>query len=153
MKPPGEKGPEARTFRVRMNGNSFEVDVEQIGGKPLFASERTPGRKTTLDLGRRPARGSSTHALPGPARPERPPANAPQGDSPSETPVLTPMPGMVVSYRVHEGDRVKQGDVVAVLEAMKMENFITAPVDGTVRRITLGEGANAKKGDVLALIA
>ncbi len=153
VKPAGEKGPETRTFRVRMNGNSFEVDVEQIGGKPLFASEQTPASKTTLDLGRRHARGPLPHALPGPARQERPAVAAPQGDSPSETPVLTPMPGMVVSYRVHEGDRVKQGDVVAVLEAMKMENFITAPVDGTVCRITLGEGANAKKGDVLALIA
>jgi pyruvate carboxylase subunit B len=153
VKPPGEKGPEARTFRVRMNGNSFEVDVEQIGGKPLFASEQPPGRKPTLDLGRKPARGSLTHSPPGPARQERLAAAAPQGDTTSETPVLTPMPGMVVCYRVHEGDRVKQGDVVAVLEAMKMENYITAPVDGTVRRITLGEGANAKKGEVLALIA
>jgi len=84
---------------------------------------------------------------------ERPAKTAPQEDSSGQTPVLTPMPGMVVSYRVREGDRVSRGDVVAVLEAMKMENFITAPVDGTVRRITLGEGANAKKGDVLALIA
>lgn len=152
-KPAEGKGPEARTFRIHMNGNSFEVDVEQIGGEPLFASPQTPGRKTTLDLGRRPAKGALTYAPPGAARQERPAATAPQADSPSGIPVLTPMPGMVVSYRVREGDRVSRGDVVAVLEAMKMENYITAPVDGIVCRITLGEGANARKGDVLALIA
>ena len=152
-KPAGEKGPDTRTFRIHMNGESFEVDVEQIGGEPLIASSQTPRRKTILDLSRRPGKDTLAYASPGAARQERPTETAPQANSPSETPVLTPMPGMVVSYRVQEGDRVSRGDVVVVLEAMKMENYITAPVDGTVCRITLGEGANAKKGDVLALIA
>ncbi|HOS96593.1 MAG TPA: acetyl-CoA carboxylase biotin carboxyl carrier protein subunit, partial [Deltaproteobacteria bacterium] len=133
--------------------DSFDVSVEQIGGEPLFPPTKTSARKTTLDLCRPQARGALNYAPSRPVMEERPAKTAPQEDSSGQTPVLTPMPGMVVSYRVREGDRVSRGDVVAVLEAMKMENFITAPVDGTVRRITLGEGANAKKGDVLALIA
>ncbi|HQI81194.1 MAG TPA: pyruvate carboxylase subunit B [Deltaproteobacteria bacterium] len=150
---PSVRGAEARTFRIHMNGDSFDVSVEQIGGEPLFPPTKTSARKTTLDLCRPQARGALNYAPSRPVMEERPAKTAPQEDSSGQTPVLTPMPGMVVSYRVREGDRVSRGDVVAVLEAMKMENFITAPVDGTVRRITLGEGANAKKGDVLALIA
>jgi pyruvate carboxylase subunit B len=62
------------------------------------------------------------------------------------------MPGMVMKYAVKEGDTVKEGDVVMVLEAMKMENSILAPASGTVKQICCKEGSSVQKGDVLAVI-
>jgi pyruvate carboxylase subunit B len=156
-KPVHEKGPYARTFRVHLYGDCFDVDVEQVGGEPLFTpASADPGQKTTLQLGRQPDKTvlmstsskKNTGVFPDKATPVARHENALQ-----ETPILTPMPGMVVSYKVREGDRVAMGDVVVILEAMKMENFITSPVAGTVRKITFTEGASARKGDVLALIA
>ena len=68
------------------------------------------------------------------------------------TKLEAPMPGMVMKYAVKEGDSVKEGDVVMVLEAMKMENSILAPVSGTVKQICCKEGSSVQKGDVLAVI-
>jgi pyruvate carboxylase subunit B len=76
-----------------------------------------------------------------------------QENTSKETPIVAPMPGMVVRYVVGEGSHVNEGDVVAILEAMKMENFITSPVSGTIRKVMFKEGDSAKKGDVLAVIA
>ena len=54
-KPVYEKGPDARTFRIHLNGDCFDVDVEQVGGEPLFTrASAVPGQKTTLQLGRQP---------------------------------------------------------------------------------------------------
>jgi pyruvate carboxylase subunit B len=62
------------------------------------------------------------------------------------------MPGMVIRYEVNEGDSVKEGDVVLILEAMKMENSITAPVSGTVLSIPFKSGDSVQKGNTLAVI-
>jgi propionyl-CoA carboxylase alpha chain len=59
--------------------------------------------------------------------------------------LLCPMPGLIVSVNVHEGQEVKAGETLAVVEAMKMENVLTAERDGTIRKI------GARKGDSLAL--
>ena len=63
-----------------------------------------------------------------------------------------PMPGMVIRYEVKEGESVKEGDVVMILEAMKMENSILAQISGTVKQILCKEGQSVQKGDVLAVI-
>lgn len=62
------------------------------------------------------------------------------------------MPGMIIRYEVKEGDAVKEGDVVLILEAMKMENSIMSPVSGTVKRINFKDGDSVQKGDILAII-
>ncbi len=62
------------------------------------------------------------------------------------------MPGMVIRYEVKEGDSVKEGDVVMILEAMKMENSILAPASGTVKQILCKDAQSVQKGDVLAVI-
>jgi oxaloacetate decarboxylase alpha subunit/pyruvate carboxylase subunit B len=63
------------------------------------------------------------------------------------------MPGTVIRYQVDVGDKVKAGDIVVMLEAMKMENAIPAPADGVIKAVNFGPGASVKKGDVLAIIA
>ena len=58
---------------------------------------------------------------------------------------------MIIRYEVKEGDTVKEGDVVMILEAMKMENSILAPASGAVKQICCKEGQSVQKGDVLAV--
>jgi oxaloacetate decarboxylase alpha subunit/pyruvate carboxylase subunit B len=63
------------------------------------------------------------------------------------------MPGMIVKYEKKEGDSVKQGETVVVLEAMKMENSLVAPCDGTVKGIKFASGDSVAKGAVLCVIS
>ena len=87
------------------------------------------------------------------------PAAAPQKEQPVVAPsgvdgktVVAPMPGMIIRYEVNEGDKVKAGDAVVILEAMKMQNTITAPIAGTVMAVNFGPGASVARDDVLAVI-
>lgn len=63
--------------------------------------------------------------------------------------VKAPMPGLVLDIRVNEGDVIKKGDPVLVLEAMKMENIIKSPVDGTIKKISVKKGLAVEKNQVL----
>ena len=63
------------------------------------------------------------------------------------------MPGMIIDYKVKEGEKVKSGDVVVILEAMKMENSLTAPASGTVKKIIYKAGSSVSKDDPLCVIA
>ena len=77
----------------------------------------------------------------------RPPRTGRRDD---ETPSLqAPMPGRILSVRVADGARVAKGDVLVVLEAMKMEHAVRAPKDGTVARVLVSEGRMVGLGDVL----
>ena len=67
-------------------------------------------------------------------------------------PLTAPMPGMIVKYVKNVGDKVKEGETVVVLEAMKMENALPAPANGTVKAINFSSGDSVKKGDVLAIV-
>jgi oxaloacetate decarboxylase alpha subunit/pyruvate carboxylase subunit B len=63
------------------------------------------------------------------------------------------MPGMIIDYKVKEGDAIKSGEVVLVLEAMKMENALTAPSDGVLKKIHAQAGSSVSKDEVLCVIA
>jgi len=69
-----------------------------------------------------------------------------------EDEIVAPIPGMVVEYKVKEGDTVNAGDTIVVLEAMKMYNNLTAPSDGVIKLITKQAGDNAGKDEVLCII-
>ncbi|MEM2368086.1 MAG: biotin/lipoyl-containing protein, partial [Candidatus Bathyarchaeia archaeon] len=66
--------------------------------------------------------------------------------------VTAPMTGKIISIKVGKGEQVKAGQVLCILEAMKMENEITAPVAGTVREILVSEGVSVNEGDPLFVI-
>ena len=76
-----------------------------------------------------------------------PPAAVAEG-----TKVLAPIPGMIIRYLVSVDDKVKAGDTLLILEAMKMQNTISAPVDGVVKAINFGPGDSVNMGDILAVI-
>ncbi|MBI5016239.1 MAG: acetyl-CoA carboxylase biotin carboxyl carrier protein subunit [Deltaproteobacteria bacterium] len=130
-------GPGARTYKVCVNGECFEVVVEAVGGAPLPA----PAAPTPPALA--PA------AAPAPA----PQPAAPKAPQAAKGALLAPMPGMVVDYLVKVGDAVKVGDVVVLLEAMKMENGLEAPADGVVAEVCFQKGDSVPKDAVLLTLA
>ncbi len=70
-----------------------------------------------------------------------------------ETPITVPMPGLIVDMLVKVGDKVKTGDNIAVMEAMKMEIDLPSPVAGVVKTLHFSKGDNVARGDVLAIIS
>lgn len=126
-----------RRFNITVNGQNYDVAVEELGASatPVAAPATAPA----------PAPAPAPAAAPAPA-----PAPAPVGEG---TKVTCPMPGTIVDTKVSVGQAVKTGDVVVVLEAMKMENDIVAPCDGTVTSLVAKKGDTVNSGDVLATIA
>ncbi|SFM99947.1 pyruvate carboxylase subunit B [Thermodesulforhabdus norvegica] len=144
------KGPGIRTFNVFVDGEYFEVEVEEVGGVPVVTTV-TPQPQVQPASQVSPA--PPPPPPPQPAAAPAPPPPKPSAVSVGEgTPIEAPMPGMIIRYEVKEGDQVKEGDTILVLEAMKMENTITTPVSGTVRKINFKAGDSVQKGDVLAVI-
>lgn len=121
-----------RKFNITVNGKTYEVDVEEVGGVPTAAPAA-------------PAAASAPKPAPKPAAPK--PAGAMGAKK-----VTAPMPGTVVSIKVNVGDKVETGTLVAVLEAMKMENEIFAGVDGTVASVNASAGDSVNTGDVLVSV-
>jgi pyruvate carboxylase subunit B len=142
------KGPAARTFSVFVDGEYFAVDVEEIGGAPVVTSIAPAAAPRAAVVPPPPPRPAAAPA-PAPAAAPAPRKAAAPADG---TAIEAPMPGMIIRYEVGEGDSVKDGDVVLVLEAMKMENSITSPVSGTVKKINFKDGESVQKGDVLLVI-
>jgi pyruvate carboxylase subunit B len=138
-----EKGPGIRTFNVFVAGEYYEVDVEAVGGSPAIT---VSPRASVFSPSPTP---STTRKAPQKAEEKKgSPAAVAEG-----TKVLAPMPGMIIRYLVNVNDKVKAGNTLLILEAMKMQNNISAPVDGVVKAITFGAGDSVNKGDILAVIA
>jgi len=129
---------------VFVDGDYFEVEVEQVGGAAPMITSITPVAQ--------PAAAPRPAAAPAPKPAAAAPAAAPAAPVAGGTKMESPMPGMVIRYEVKEGDTVKAGDVVMVLEAMKMENSLTSPADGVIKQICCQAGQSVQKGDVLAVI-
>jgi pyruvate/oxaloacetate carboxyltransferase/biotin carboxyl carrier protein len=137
-----ERGPGVRTFSVFVEDEYYKVDVEAVGGSPTItvsprasAVAPSPTPSTTIKA---PLRAEEKKA---------PPAAVAEG-----TKVLAPMPGMIIRYLVSADGKVKAGDKLLILEAMKMQNTISSPIDGVVRVINFGAGDSVNKGDILAII-
>jgi pyruvate carboxylase subunit B len=145
-KPAPEKSPGLRTFNVFVDGDYFEVEVDEVGGAPVVTAV-TPMMPQV-------AAAPVPAPVAAPAAPAPAPAAAPAPKPVVEggTSIEAPMPGMVIRYEVKEGDAVNEGDVVLILEAMKMENSIAAPASGTVLSIPFKGGDSVQKGDTLAVI-
>ncbi|MBR5923581.1 MAG: biotin/lipoyl-binding protein [Clostridia bacterium] len=112
-----------KKYRVTVNGSVYEIELEEISGDAAPAKAETS---------------AATAA----------PAEAPAGNGEA---VLAPMPGNILSVNVTEGQTVKKGDVLMILEAMKMENEIMAPAAGKVSGI-IPKGSAVETGAVLCTI-
>lgn len=119
-------------YRITVEGKTYEMDVELIGANGAVAA---PVAKTAAPVAAAPK------AAPAPVAAK--PAAVGSGS------VVSPMPGTILKVLKATGDSVKAGEVVLILEAMKMENEITAPVDGTIESLSLTEGSTVAGGDLL----
>lgn len=129
-----------RKFNITVNGTTYEVEVEEI--EEAAASAPAP---------------RSAAPAPKPAAPTAAPASAPAASAASApvagaTTVEAPMPGSIVAIKVQAGDTVNEGDVLCVLEAMKMENEIMAPKAGKIAAVCTTQGASVNTGDPLISI-
>jgi len=132
-----------KRYRVTVDGTSYQVEVEETSGGQQSAPAPAPAAA--------PAPQAEPAPAPAPkAEPKAEPAPAPAGGP--GTPVESPMPGKSLRVAVQTGAAVEEGDLLLVLEAMKMENEINAPVGGTVQELRARDGDSVNSGDVLAVI-
>lgn len=124
-------------YRITLDGKTYEMDVELFGANGAVIAPA----KVAAPVAAAPV-AVAPKATPAPAA-VKPAANAASGS------VVAPMPGTILKVLKKDGDSVKAGDVVLVLEAMKMENEITAPVDGAIASLSLAEGSTVGGGDLL----
>lgn len=125
-----------KKFNITVNGTSYEVEVEEVKAAVAAAPAAKP-------------------AAPAPAAaPAAKPAAAPTpvAAGAGDTTVPAPMPGKIVSVNVSAGQAVKAGEVLLILEAMKMQNEIQAPAAGTVKGINVAAGQNVAAGDTLVVL-
>ena len=115
-----------KKYRVNVNGTVYEVDVEDISGAaPVAAPAAEPA-----------------------AAPVAAPVSAPAGGEQ----VTSPMPGNILAVNVAAGDTVRKGQVLMILEAMKMENEIMCPCDGKIVSVSVTKGATVESGTLLCVI-
>ena len=131
-----------KRFKITVNGTAYEVEVEEIGsssGNGAVSNSKNNPQSANAD--------SSFPKEPSNSMPKTVTSAASGSVS-----VTAPMPGNIVSVNVSVGDVVSEGDVLCVLEAMKMENEITAPSGGTVASVNVAAGAAVNGGDLLVSI-
>ena len=126
--------------KVVVNGIPFDVEMQNS----QLSEDNLPDVTTTAA----PAAAPAAPVVAAPAATEAAPSGAGEG-----TPVKAPLPGVVTKINVSVGQQVKKGENVLVLEAMKMENNITAEADGTVSGIAVKAGDSVLEGAVLLTIA
>lgn len=129
-----------RKFNVNVNGTLYEVEVDEIQAGAAAA----PARKPIPAVAPKAAAPKAAAPKAAPARPAAAPAGA-------ET-VKAPMPGNILEVRVKDGQAVQAGDVLFILEAMKMENEIMAPAAGIVSGVAVQKGSAVATGAVLCHI-
>ena len=129
-----------KSYKFRINGNEYNVDINSVEGN--IADVTVNGASYQVEMENAPA-------------PVQKPAQAPAAAvaSTGSATTTTPAPGVIIEVSVKEGQTVKAGQKVAVLEAMKMENEIQAPADGTVTAILVNKGDSVLEGAEIVKIA
>lgn len=139
-----------KEYSFKINGKAYQVAIGEAEGKMLTV--HVNGAPYQVELEQAPGAAPAAPAAPAPqAAPA--PAAAPAAPAQGGEKVLSPLPGVIVEVSVKEGQTVKAGQKVAVLEAMKMENEIPAPKDGTVTAILVNKGDSILEGAPVVTIA
>ncbi len=115
-----------KKYRVNVNGTDYEITLEEVTGAEASKPATAPAKA--------PAAAAPTVATAGSEK------------------IVSPMPGNILSVNVKVGDAVKKGQVLLILEAMKMENEIMAPKDGTVTSVNVQKGSTVESGALLVTI-
>ena len=130
-----------KNYRITVNGTSYDVSVEELSGGAAPVAAPVAAAPVAA-----PA------AAPVAAPAAAPAAPAPAAGGAGSIKVSSPMPGKILAVKANVGDSVKKGQVILILEAMKMENEVVAPEDGTIASIDVTVGASVESGDTLATL-
>lgn len=144
-----------KEYKFKINGNQYEVAINAIEGNIADVTVNGTPYKVEMENAPAAAPAAAPVAAPAPAAAAAPapaaaPAAAPAGPG---TDINSPLPGVIIEVSVKEGQAVKSGQKVAVLEAMKMENDIVAEKDGTVTAIHVHKGDSVLEGAKIVTIA
>lgn len=135
-----------KQYKVLVNGQAYDVSVEEVGASPQAGNRMTSPAPVAT-----PA--AAPVATPVAAPVPTAPVQAVSAPVPGALTVKAPMPGTVMSFKVTVGQEVKRGDVLLILEAMKMENEIVAPQAGKVASLRVPVSASVNTGDPLVDLA
>ena len=130
-------------YVVTLNGKKYDVEVNESEAVITSVSNAAPAAAPVAPVAAAPAPAAST----APGAPA-----AVVGTAVSGTQIISPMPGTILKLNVAEGQAVKAGDVVLILEAMKMENEIVAPCDGTIKQLLVSKGSTVDTDQILAVL-
>lgn len=142
-----------KTYNFKINGHDYKVDINSIeAGK---AKVNVNGKEYEVEMETPAAPLQAAPAAAAPAAPSQQTATpaGPEKPSGAAKAVVSPLPGVILELCVAKGDKVKAGDKVAVLEAMKMENDIESEFDGTVTAVLVGKGDSVLEGAKIIEIA
>ena len=144
-----------KEYKYKINGNLYNVVIGDI--EDNIAHVEVNGTHYTVEMEKKPKAAPAPKPV---ARPVAKPAAAPTpaASAPASKPaagksgVKSPLPGVILDIKVKEGDEVKKGQTVIILEAMKMENSINADKDGKVTAINVSKGESVLEGTDLVII-
>ena len=147
-----------KTYKFKIDGKDYSVTINGIEGRNADLTVNGVGYNVELEdevLAAAPAPAQEAAPIAAPAAPAAQAAPAPAAPAPSgkEITVCSPLPGVIISVDVKEGQAVRKGQKVAVLEAMKMENEIQAEADGTVVAILVQKGDSVLEGAEILKLA
>ncbi len=135
-----------KNFKFTISGNTYEVEIKSLEGN--VAGIEVNGTSYTVELHRELIK-SKTPTL---VRAEVPPGKSDKiekKEKGSSYPVTAPLPGTIIKILVKQGDLVKKGQTLLVMEAMKMENKIRSEKDGVVESVKVNPGLSVLQGDIL----
>ena len=135
-----------RKFQVKVDGKVYEVEVEEVGGNESSTGTISVPQPVATKVNEEPVSQKVVKPTSNPAL-IKVPTVVVAGEE-----VLAPMPGKVLQLKVSEGDSVKDGDILLILEAMKMENEIVANASGSIKKINVVLNDMVDIGDVLMVI-
>ena len=134
-----------KKFLIKVNGSQYEVEVEEVrhGAIPVSTLGATAAASVPAAIVTPAVQPQAPVAAPAPA------AAAANGAA-GAVKVTAPMPGTILKVVANPGDKVKKGQVLVILEAMKMENEIVSPSEGILTTINVSRGTSVNAGDLLA---
>lgn len=140
-----------KEYKYKINGNLYNVVIGDI--EENIAHVEVNGTHYTVEMEKKPKAAPAPKPVARPAaRPAAAPAAAPAKPAAAKSGVKSPLPGVILDIKVKEGDMVKKGQTIIILEAMKMENSINADKDGKITAINVSKGESVLEGTDLVII-
>jgi len=143
-----------KSYKFKINGNEYNVNINSVSGNIADVTVNGASYQVEMDnVPAAPVQAAQVQTVPAAqTAPAAAPAAAKPAASGAGKAVKSPLPGVIIAVKVNVGDAVKAGQVVAILEAMKMENEIQAESDGTVTAVNVAKGDSVLEGAAIVTI-